>query len=83
MQLRNYISHNNVIYSFTVSYVTNEFVALYKEIFNEQPQKFKLIHLMKMIEHFAGTNVLISNTKYYYDKLKIDKKFKDRIGLFD
>jgi hypothetical protein len=38
---------------------------------------------MELIEFFSHSATLVSNTKYYFNKLKIQQKFKDKIDLFE
>ncbi|MDR1991700.1 MAG: Abi family protein [Mycoplasmataceae bacterium] len=83
LHLRNVISHNNVIYNINIPYQCSSLVLLYEFVFKKSVQSIKLIHMMKLIEFFAHSTTLVSNTHYYFNKLKIQEKFKGKIDLFD
>jgi hypothetical protein len=77
------ISHNNSIYSTTFPHNGATVEKLYEHIFQTKPGKIKLLEIMQMIEYFSHSKTLISNTKYYFSKLKIQQKFKEKIELFE
>lgn len=83
LHLRNMISHNNVIFNFTPTHQSQSIFDMYKFIFNRHINKLTLINLIELIEFFSHSKTLISNTKYYFNKLKIEQKFKDKINLFN
>jgi abortive infection bacteriophage resistance protein len=83
LHLRNYISHNNVIYNTQIPYQCPSLLSLYDFVFKKTVPQIKLFHMMELIEFFAHSTTLVKNTKYYYDKLKIQQKFKDKINLFE
>jgi hypothetical protein len=76
------ISHNNSIYSSTFPHIGSSVEKLYEHIYKVQPGRIKLLQIMQLIEYFSHSKTLISNTKYYFDKLKIQQKFKEKINLF-
>jgi hypothetical protein len=82
LHLRNYISHNNVIYNADVPHQCPNFLNLYEFVFKKHIDRIELIHMMQLIEFFSHSTTLVSNTRYYYNKLKIQQKFKDKINLF-
>jgi hypothetical protein len=77
------ISHNNSIYSVTFPQSGTAVEKLYEHIFQVRPGQIKLLQIMQLIEYFSHSKTLISNTKYYFSKLKIQQKFKDKIELFE
>jgi hypothetical protein len=82
LHLRNYISHNNVIYNTRVTYQCPSLLDLYTFIFKKRVKQINLWQMMELIEFFSHSTTLVSNTKYYFNKLKIQQKFKDKIDLF-
>jgi hypothetical protein len=55
---------------------------LYAFIFKKTVTQIKLVQMMELIEFFSHATTLVSNTKYYFRKMKIQQKFKDKIDLF-
>lgn len=82
LHLRNMISHNNVIFNLTPTYQSQALNDMYKFIFNKNVNNLSLVNLMELIEFFSHSKTLISNTRYYFNKSKIEQKFKDKINLF-
>ncbi|OAV63236.1 hypothetical protein Barb4_05455 [Bacteroidales bacterium Barb4] len=82
LHLRNMISHNNVVYSCEFAYQSMALNCVYESVMHKKINRVKLIHMMELIEYFSHTKTLVSNTKYYYGKAKIQQKFKDKIDLF-
>jgi hypothetical protein len=58
-------------------------LSLYDFIFKKTVPQIKLMQMMELIEFFSHSTTLVSNTKYYFGKLKIQQKFKDKIDLFE
>jgi hypothetical protein len=83
LHIRNMISHNNVIFNFIPAYQSLSLNNMYEFIFKKHIDKLALINLMELIEFFSHSKTLISNTKYYFNKLKIEEKFKHKINLFN
>jgi hypothetical protein len=81
--LRNMISHNNIIFSFVPPQQTKAIYDMYESIFHKKIQHLSLVNLMELIEFFSHSKTLVSNTRYYFNKLKIEEKFKKNIGLFN
>ena len=83
LHLRNMISHNNVVFYSIPPYQSQSLFDMYNSIFQKHIGKLTLINMMELIEYFSHSKTLISNTKYYFNKLKINQKFKDKINLFN
>jgi abortive infection bacteriophage resistance protein len=83
LHLRNMISHNNVIFNTVPAYQSTAVFNMYGYIFKKHINKLTLINMMELIEFFSHSKTLISNTRYYFNKLKINPKFKDKINLFN
>jgi abortive infection bacteriophage resistance protein len=82
LHLRNMISHNNSIYSASFPYNGPALNKMYEYIFRVKTDEINLYEIMQLIEYFSHSKTLISNTKYYFSKLKIQDKFKTKIGIF-
>jgi abortive infection bacteriophage resistance protein len=83
LHLRNYISHNNVIYNTEIACQSPSLINLYECVFNKSVSNIRLLHMMELIEHFSHSTTLVSNTRYYLSKLKVQQKFKDKIQLYE
>jgi hypothetical protein len=82
LHLRNMISHNNVIYDAKMIYDGQDLFDVYEFIFHRKITSLRLIHVMELIEYFSHSKTLIANSRYYFNKLVINQKFKNRILLF-
>jgi hypothetical protein len=65
-----------------IPYQTPALINMYFFVFQKQISKIKLIHMMELIQHFSGAKTLISNTTYYFNKMKIQDKYKQKINFF-
>jgi abortive infection bacteriophage resistance protein len=84
LHLRNMISHNNVIFNhIPICFDNSSVLNMYYELFNKSIKHINLINLMELIEYFSHSKTLVSNTQYYFKKMKIESKFKEKIGLFN
>jgi hypothetical protein len=55
---------------------------VYQFIFDKPISQVKLFEMMELIQFFSHSTTLVSNSRYYYNKLKIQEKFKQKIDLF-
>jgi len=83
LHLRNKISHNYIIYQSQCRYQSSKLNSLYNDIFKDNIEHFKLIHLLKLLEHFTQSNSLVNGSKKYFDSLPIHEKFKLKINIFN
>jgi uncharacterized protein (UPF0305 family) len=86
INLRNYISHNGVIYDLPIKYKTEELNSLYHELFNEtiELSNFRLVHIVRMIGRLSNDDKLYEKTATYGKNLNIDEPYKSKIAkLFE
>jgi hypothetical protein len=86
INLRNYISHNGVIYDLPVKYKTVELNKLYQFLFKDllNLEDFKLIHLVRMIARMSNDDKLFEKTAGFGKNLDIDEPYKSKIAkLFE
>jgi hypothetical protein len=86
INLRNYISHNGVIYDLPVKYKTAELTSLYKELFKENVEldNFRLIHIVRMIARLSNDDKLYEKTVSFGKNLDIVEPYKSKIAkLFE
>ncbi len=79
LHIRNLISHNYVIFNANVKYQSQSLNDIYEFVFNKKVDHISPFNLTEMIQHFAFNKTLVSNTMYYFKKMDIPPKFKEKI----
>jgi hypothetical protein len=65
IDLRNGITHNEIIFSKKIKYQSNELKAMYQFITKKSiSNELKLINILEIIEFLTKTNKLVNSTKY-------------------
>lgn len=81
--LRNAVSHNAPIFKLRFKTQSNGLNDLYYFIFKKHIQnELRLSHIIELIQYFSGTKMLLSRTKYYFDKLAINETVKHKLNHF-